>query len=431
MVYFLYDILLLIAFPFIALSVFSRSLRGKRRREGVGERLGFIAPEKLAGIAPRAIWVHAVSVGETMAVRPLLRALKTEMPDQQLLLSTVTETGQELAAKFNEIDHRLYLPFDFSPIVRRMLSRVRPSCIVIMETELWPNFIRVARELGIPVVLVNGRISDRSFGRYLRLRWLFSRILNDFSALCMQSEEDARRITAMGADPEKVHAAGNLKYDIPARASDLSRRQDIRDSYRLQRSGIVFTAASTHEGEEEQIIDVSTRLNTEGLRHTLVLALRHPERSASVGELLTQKGVSYRLRSKLNGSEPLIEPGEVLLVDTIGELMNLYGVSDVVFVGGSLVPTGGHNILEPLSCGIPTLFGPHMHNFREISSLVITAGVGIQVQDANELGVKLHALLHDPERCRQLGDDGLRFIRRSGGAVEKHRQIIQRIVGNE
>jgi 3-deoxy-D-manno-octulosonic-acid transferase len=429
MLYFFYDILLLLAFPFIALAVFSRSLRGKRRRKGVGERLGVIAPDKLAAVEPGGVWVHAVSVGETMAVRPLLQALKGAMPGRQILLSTVTETGQELAARFSEIDHRLYLPFDSSLVVRRVLSRIRPACIVIMETELWPNFIRVAREMRIPVILANGRISDRSFGRYLRLKWLFSRILADFFALCMQSEEDARRIAAMGASPDKVHAVGNLKYDIPARMIEQSMRNELRDKYGLPRDTVVVTAASTHQGEEDVVADISMGLNADGVHHLLVIAPRHPERADAVGELLRKKGITYCRRSARTGAEPVLGPGKVLLVDTIGELMGLYGASDAVFVGGSLVPTGGHNILEPLSCGVPTMFGPHMHNFREISALVLAAGAGIQVSGADDLGAKLRVLLVDPDLCRELGEKGLAFVRNAGGAVERHIRIIERAVG--
>ena len=296
------------------------------------------------------------------------------------------------------MDLTLHFPFDYPFAVRRLLERVRPALVVIVETEIWPNFVRIARSMGIPVVMVNGRISDRSLGRYLRLRRFFGPVLAHFSALCMQSGEDGTRIAAIGADPARVFVAGNLKYDIAAAVTTPDERLAIRAAYGLPPDGLVVTAGSTHPGEEAQVIAAYRSVHTAGVPLVLVLVPRHPERADEVAGLLEKADLSYTRRSQLGAECPVFAPGEVFLVDTIGELMRLYAASDLVFVGGSLVPVGGHNLLEPASLGVPVIFGPHMENFREISRLVLDGDGGIQVPDGNALGVTMLALLQDADR---------------------------------
>lgn len=254
------------------------------------------------------------------------------------------------------------------------LNRVRPSLVLIMETEIWPNFIRKARALHIPVVLVNGRISDRSFRRYLKLSWFFGPVLRLLSAICMQSGEDARRIQAVGALPAQVQVTRNLKYDIAVPTRSVTEREQIKASYCLPGDVLIFTAGSTHEGEEMPVIAAYQAAQTGDKGLVMVLVPRHPERARQVAGLLAAAGISYRFRSALHENEGALAAGEVLLVDTVGELLNLYAVSDLVFVGGSLVPTGGHNVLEPAALSVPVIFGPHMDNFREISALVLAGG---------------------------------------------------------
>ncbi|HEX9022480.1 MAG TPA: 3-deoxy-D-manno-octulosonic acid transferase, partial [Geobacteraceae bacterium] len=364
--YLLYDIALFLATPLIFVYDVVRAWRRGKRREGIGERLGLYDTGLVTALAgQKTVWVHAVSVGETIAVKPLLKAIRETIPGIRIVLSNVTETGRSIAEKTAEVDHCIYFPFDYHFTARRALAQVRPALVIVVETEIWPNFLRSARELGIPTLLVNGRISDRSFGRYLALKRFFRPVLENVSAFCMQSAEDARRIVAMGADPDRVHVSGNLKYDIPAGAPTSAEKSKMRSAFRISDWIRVVTAGSTHAGEEELLLAAYQRLLTKGIECFLVLVPRHPERAGQVAGIIENFGMKYTLRSALDRRTEEFRPGEVLLVDTVGELMRFYAIADQVFVGGSLVATGGHNILEPASLGVSVLFGPHMHNFRE------------------------------------------------------------------
>lgn len=429
MVRFLYDILLLLLSPAIIAFHVYRTLSRGRSLAGFGERFGFIPREKLARLAgEETVWVHAVSVGETLAVRPLLRELRRRWPQKRIVLSNVTETGRRIAEGMAEVDFCVYFPFDFPFAARRALRSVSPSLVLVVETEIWPNFLRAARGLGIPAVMVNGRISDRSFPRYLKLRRFFAPILTDFAALCMQSEEDARRIAAIGAPVERVHGARNLKYDLPARRVSAKEKAGLRHSFRLPEVSLVVTAGSTHPGEEGMVLDAFTPLASADPALLLVLVPRHPERAGEVARLLAERGMPFVLRSELDkeGRPPIA--GGCLLVDTIGELMKLYTLSDLAFVGGSLVPVGGHNLLEPASVGVPVLFGPHMHNFREITSLVLSAEAGRQVADGSQLREELNRLLDDGALRVQMGENGLRLMEQCGGGAALHMDLIESLL---
>ena len=426
----LYTTLLVLAFPAIIVYHLYRSLT-RGRPAALAPRLGFVADGVLAPLAGRSpIWVHAVSVGETIAVKPLLQALKKRYPDRPLLLSSMTETGREVARKIDGVDLCLHFPFDFPWAVRRLLGRVRPGLIVIVETEIWPNFLGTARQLAIPTVMVNGRISDRSFGRYRRLSWFFRPVLADLAALCMQSEEDARRIVAIGAEPARVHVTRNLKFDIPVAVAGEAERQAIRRCYLLDPQAPLVTAGSTHPGEEEAVIAAFRELCAAGRPAILSLVPRHPERAGEVAELLEKAGLSHVRRSRLGERSTPLAAGEVLLVDTIGELMDLYGASDLVFVGGSLVPVGGHNLLEPASRGVPVLFGPHMGNFREISALVLACQGGAQVADGAALGQAFRELMADGERRQAMGAAGARLLAENGGATGLNLAVIEQLIGD-
>jgi 3-deoxy-D-manno-octulosonic-acid transferase len=363
-----------------------------------------------------------------MAVKPLLRELKRRFPQRPLVLSSMTETGRSVAVSIPEADLVIYFPFDFRFAVSRALRLVSPSLVIVVETEIWPNFLRHARRMGIPAVMVNGRISDRSFPRYLRFSRFFTPILNNLSALCMQSDEDARRIVAIGAPAERVFVTRNLKYDLPVKRVSPEEREELRRRYRLPDGVRIITAGSTHAGEEDAVADSYARLLAERPGLFLVLVPRHPERAVEVGTILEGKRLPFVRRSALDGA-PAPSAGGVLLVDTIGELMNLYALSDVVFVGGSLVPAGGHNLLEPASVGAPILFGPHMHNFREISTLVLAAGAGEQIKDRPELEAALRRLLADEAARLAMGERGIRLMAEQGGAAARHLEIIGRFLG--
>lgn len=388
------------------------------------ERFGFIPQDKLAVIAGRpVVWLHAVSVGEIIAARPLLKELRSHYPGHAIVVSNTTETGRSAASGFAEIDLCLYFPFDFYPSVRAMLNSVSPRIIIIMETEIWPNFTREARRREIPVVLANGRISDRSFSGYLRFSWFFRNALELFSRLCMQTNVDSQRITAIGAPGDRVITTGNLKYDIPFRQIGDDEKKKLRSQYAIPDDSTVITAASTHAGEEQHVISAYQNLLKTDSNLFLVLVPRHPERSAEVAALLERSGIRFQKRTALKETE-LLPKGTVLLVDTVGEMMNLYALSDIAFVGGSLVPTGGHNLLEPASLGVACLFGPHMSNFREIAALVLKYDAGIQVEAAQELAGACRDLIVNNVKRQLIGQNGLKMMADNGGATKKHMEII-------
>jgi 3-deoxy-D-manno-octulosonic-acid transferase len=424
MIYLLYDTLLLLATPIIISYHLFRSLT-RGRPVALFERLGMLPDdqkEKISGYD--TIWVHAVSVGETIAVKTLLKALKESFPQKKIVLSNVTETGRSIALKVAEADLCIYFPFDYGFAARRIIDSVNPSFIVIAETEIWPNFLKAARKNNIPVILANGRISDRSFKRYNRLKWVFRPVLGDFSAFCMQTKEDSRRIISMGAQPSRVHVTKNLKYDIPVASIPQQRVCELRDEYRIPRSLAVFTAGSTHQGEEELLVQAYRNLVAEGRNLLFVLAPRHPERVEKVAEILQKEGITYTLRSKLDERNTSFRSGEVLVLDSVGELTKLYSISDVVFVGGSLVPVGGHNVLEPAALLVPVLFGPFMNNFKEIAALILKFKGGMQVADKNDLANALRSLLDDEVKRREMGRNGARLLEENSGSTVRHMDII-------
>lgn len=429
MTFFLYAIVLWLALPMIVAYHCWRSV-SRGRPAALAARFGFVRREDLLPLRDsEVLWVHAVSVGETIAVQPLLKELKKRWPQRKIAFSTMTETGREVAKKILEVDCLLYFPFDYRFAVNRLLRQVKPSLIIVVETEIWPNFLRAAKAGGTPVVMVNGRISDRSARRYLTLSWFFRPVLDMVAAFCMQSEEDGRRIGSIGAVTSRVHVTGNLKYDVPVGRPTAAERQAIREEYLLPGDGLIFTAGSTHAGEDEPVtqafgaVAATTPL-------VFILAPRHPERTGEVAAILTKLGIPYRLRSQLKAGDPPLNAGEALVVDTIGELKRLYSVSDVVYVGGSLVPTGGHNVLEPASFGVPVLFGPHMSNFREISAALLASGGGIQVEDAESLREQLRFLCASPKECAAVGNAGMEWLQGSSGSVGRHMAVIERVWGS-
>jgi len=423
MFYLAYNLLSIFIFiPVVCYHLYRSISRG--RPAALAERFGFIPEEELSGICNRpVIWLHAVSVGESIAARPLLKALRSRYPGHAILVSNTTETGRGTASSFPEKDLCIYFPFDFLPAVRRTLDSIRPELVIIMETEIWPNFTREAASRNIPVILANGRISDRSFARYLKFSWFFRHALQLFSRLCMQTETDCERIIAIGAPPGRTVKTGNLKYDIPFRQVDQDEKRHMKGQYTIPDGLLVLMAGSTHAGEEQIVIDTYRKLLPvlDGL--FLVLVPRHPERAAEVASLLERAGIPFRRRTALPCSEEF-QKGEVLLVDTVGEMMSLYAISDVAFVGGSLVPTGGHNLLEPASLGVASVFGPHMSNFREIAELVLQYGAGVQVDSPEGLTESFRTLIASAELRRVLGLNGLKLMRDNGGATEWHMEIV-------
>lgn len=425
MFYILYNFLSFLLLPLLLAFTVFRALR-LHWPLALGARFGLISASELAKIRGRqVILIHAVSVGEVITARILIKALRKRYPEHALVVSCGTETGRQTAGGFQEIDLCIYLPFDLLPSVRLLLSSLSPVLVIVMETEIWPNFMKLASERGIPVLLANGRISDRSFGRYLKLRWFFRHPLQNFTRLCMQSELTRERIIAIGADSRRASVAGNLKLDISLRIVTAADKNALRKSYRIPGDCLVLIAGSTHAGEEQLLLELYRKLRPGNENLFLILAPRHPQRSDEVAHLIEKTGIPYR---RLTG--PAGEAGEVLLVDKVGELMSLYSLSDVGFVGGSMVPRGGHNLLEPASCGLPTVFGCHMANFREIAALVVECEAGIQVSSAAQLEEAVLTLVRDPAERQRLGANGLEMIRNNGGATARHMEVIEAVFGS-
>lgn len=366
----------------------------------------------------RSIWVHAVSVGEVKAVQKLLDSLRVRYPGQPLILSTITPTGQQLARSTAGIaDHVFYFPFDFSGSIRRTLARVNPELIIVAETEIWPNFLRTCRKQKIPVMMVNGRISDRSFPRYRWIRRWLKIVLDDYTVLGMQSAVDGERIETLGADHAKVHVFGNLKYDVLSSMQPL--KPDLMEL--LQRSQPLWIAASTTPNEEEHVLAAFAKVRTRHPQLKLMIAPRHPERFDSVEQLVKSAGFQCARRTTSTGASSF---DDVLLLDSIGELASSFEYASVVFMGGTLVPRGGHNILEPAAASRAIVFGPHMENFREISSLFLKAGAAIQVRDSDELASTIDRLLTDSATAAALGKKALGVVERNTGATGRVMEFL-------
>jgi 3-deoxy-D-manno-octulosonic-acid transferase len=394
-------------------------------RAGLRERLGAV-PERLRGSSrPGCIWIHAVSVGEVLAISQLVGELKKAMPSKPVLVSTTTATGQQLARQRFGEDHVFFLPLDFPFAVQRYLRALKPQLLVLAETEFWPNLLHSAKKSGAPVAVVNARISDRSFPRYRRFHGFFSRVLRNVDLFLAQSEEDARRLQAIGAQETRVSVSGNLKFDIRQSTSSVL-LEELRCA--IGEDAPVVVCGSTTEGEEELVTDAFKAVLRELPSAVMILAPRHPERFDKVAELLASAGLSVVRRSAWPAGDrgrPL--GGCVFLLDTVGELAAIYALADVAFVGGSLVPLGGHNILEPAQHGVPVITGPHTFNFRDIVR-IFEQGGGLKVVSAEDLGAAFVQLLRDREQRERLGMRARDLFLQNTGATQTTLIALQRLL---
>jgi 3-deoxy-D-manno-octulosonic-acid transferase len=420
MIYLLYDLILCLSALVLVPLYLLRGLRYGKTRRGIRERLGSYVEGFTEKLHDRqVIWVHAVSVGETRAAAPLFRALREHYPDAILLLSHVTETGREVALKVAEADHCIFFPFDLSWVVRRALRRIKPAVVVLVETEIWPNFVRAAHAQGIPIVLVNGRISDRSLPRYRMAGKLLHPVLAGVTTFCMQTAHDARRIRLLGAVPEQIMVTGNLKFDMPEPQLSMASRDDMLGRFRLPQDSLIWVAGSTHSGEEKLIVEVYQQLLARHPSLFLVVVPRRPERIRQVRDELARLQMRTVLRTTIDMEEIPPQAGDILLVDTIGEMLTFYAMADIVFVGGSLVPVGGHNILEASLLSKPVLFGPNMQNFKEIAGLIRKAQGGLSVADRDDLYHQVRLLIENPVERRRLGENGYNLLQQNRGATER------------
>ncbi|MEX2148207.1 MAG: 3-deoxy-D-manno-octulosonic acid transferase [Candidatus Rokuibacteriota bacterium] len=404
---------------YVPVVVARRLLRGAPMN--LRERLGRGGHVRAAGPAG---WVHAVSVGEAIAAAPLVEGLRRAYPELPLVVSTVTETGARVVReRYAGIAAHRFFPLDLPGAVRRVLDDVNPAFFICMETELWPNMLRALAARGVPAMIANGRLSDRSYRRYRLVRGAMRSVLADVRVFAMQSDEDARRVLALGAEPERVVVTGNLKNEAspdPAGATDIWRRL-----LALRPGQPVWIAGSTHRGEDEAVLDAHAQALGEWPALTLVIAPRHPQRVAEVQALVGARGWTAVRRSQLPAQRPA---RTVIVLDTVGELAQLYSVADVVFVGGSMVDAGGHNMLEPVLRGKPVLFGPHTQNFRESAALLIDSGAAAVVRDGAALGAELRRLLADPALCVARGAAGYAAVASRHGAVRETLELVARFL---
>lgn len=393
-------------------------LRGKWH-DGMMTRLGFIPAgvrKQLTG--RRNIWLHAVSVGEVAAIDGLIRQLRTKLPDRQIVLSVTTQTGYSLAQRnYQGLAVVIWSPLDLSPVVRDFVSAIRPEIYIAAETELWPNlFTRLAEEK-VKILIVNGRISDEAFPRYRLVSLLLRTVLSKVSAFCVQSELDAKKMIRLGAPAERVQNVGNIKFDIIP-AVPATSVQDLG----LEQGRMVWVAGSTHAGEEDIVVDIYKSLRAGFPELRLVIAPRHPERAPGIVQSIRNNGLEPVLFS--SSRRTTIGPEQVMVVDTIGQLLRFYSAAAVVFVGKSLTVKGGHNIIEPAVLGKPILIGPYMHNFMEITRVFLNGQAVIQVRDAAGLKQEVSRLLSSTEERVKLGERARAVVQQNQGAMERTIAII-------
>lgn len=413
--YLLYNLLFVVALILSMPWWLLQMLRHGKYRTGWRERLGFVADRLLHDYSENTIWVHAVSVGEVLAMSRVIEELRAQLPDWRIVVSTTTDTGQRLAQQRYGSHNVFYLPLDFSFAVRAYCQALRPQMLVLAESEFWPNLLRWARRSGARVAVVNARVSDRSLPGYLRFRGVLRRVMQNVDLFLAQSEEDARRLVGIGAPNARVQVSGNLKFEIiPPRDSDLAERFD--EALRRAAIGPLIVAGSTLDPEEAELLRMFEQVAAQYPKAMLVMAPRHPERFDAVAALLESSGARLQRRSQWDG-ETLIA-GSIFLLDTIGELSSLYGFADLAFVGGSLVPRGGHNVLEAAQFAKPILVGPSTENFRDIVEVFRRADALRVVTPATLTTIVLQLLENDQERAG-LGQRALEVMRSQIGATEK------------
>jgi len=421
MTHLLYNILFTLFLIFAAPYFVFRGLIDKRFRKELTQRMGFFPDLSLK----KPIWVHAASVGEVLCSIPLVKKIKNEFPNGRIILTTMTRTGNQTAKTYiPEADAVLFFPMDHPFILQRVIERIQPNLLLIAETELWPNLLRCSGKKGIPIVLFNGRISEKSFRGYLFFKFFFKECLKHVSLFLMQTEEDRMRIIEIGAASNNTKVVGNLKFDQTISSFNQEAMAEIAKSLGLHPKKKVFIAGSTHSGEEEILLTLFKDLRKIDPYLVLILAPRHLERLEEVEEVLKKESLSWIRRSSCptghdRTNEGSKESPEVILLDTMGELMSLYSLGTFIFVGGSLVPVGGHNPLEPLFFKKCVLFGPYMFHFSEISRSLIKAGGAIQVRGRDDLFSHLKHLLSDERTCKEIGERGYQFLQKHQGATEK------------
>ena len=407
-----YTIFLYLLLPYIGLRLLWRGRKQSGYWRHIAERFGFFHSRTSKPI----IWLHAVSVGETRAALPLIQHLQTRYPQYQILLTHMTPTGRDTGEElFGDSVLRSYLPYDFPFAVRRFLKHFKPAIGVLMETEIWFNLIHACNTSQIPVLLVNARLSEKSARQYAKFARLTRESLQGLSAIAAQTEVDAARLTALGA--KHIQITGNLKFDISPPPSAIELGKILRQQFSEERP--VFLAASTREGEEALLLDALQHADIPNL--LTVIVPRHPQRFGAVAALLDKRGIRYQRRS---ANQAIMPQTQVVLGDSMGEMFAYYSACDIAFIGGSLLPLGGQNLIEACTLGKPVLLGPHTYNFAEVSELAVAVGAAIRVQDAGELLTQVAALLQDKHNQQRMGQAGLEFSRQHQGATDRVMRLM-------
>src|SRR5579864_2552544 len=399
-------------------------LRLGKYRSGLAERLGFV-PTRLNDAQPGSIWVHAVSVGEVLAVSQLIDDLQRQYPDRQVFVSTTTATGQALARQRFGENRAFFMPLDFGFAVRRYLNALKPQLIVIAETEFWPNLLPLAGKRQTSLAIVNARISDRSFPRYRRFKWFFARVLSEVDLFLAQTADDAQRLREIGAHTERVRVSGNLKFDIRPSAQP-ALVSGLRSA--IGKDSPVIGCGSTAEGEEEPLLAAFKTVQRQFPATVMVLAPRHPERFEKVATLISSEGFSLQRRTQWQPPQAI--RGGIFLLDSVGELAAVYELADIAFVGGSLVPTGGHNILEPAQYGAAVVVGPHTFNFREIVN-IFEQGGAISLVTAETRGPQFLTLLGQPQERKRLGGRARDLFAKHAGATRRTLEALAPLLARQ
>lgn len=431
MYYVMYNVLLVLAFPIIIALLLTK----KRSQRGLWCRLGAV-PLELRHLQKPVIWIHAVSLGEVATIVPLLQAMKQRYPQWPLIVSTVTETGREVVIKRLEgVAVHCYAPVDFWWAVDRYIRILQPQLFILVESEFWPNLLNRLQRHRVPICLVNGRISSRSFARYRWVRGMMKQVLSCLDLALMQSVHDAERIGHLGGKPNAIHVTGNMKFD---QGLEQGQAADAHVSFRSLFTGdaaeLMIVAGSTHPLEEEYLLDAYRLVIAQHPQAVLVMAPRHIERVAKLEQVIRQYGFSCVRRSRLGqdiGDQAVPHGPRVIVLDTRGELAFVYREACVTFVGGTLVPVGGHNLLEPAQWGRPVLFGPHVDHCRDIAGLLLEVGGGIQIQNQDDLASQLIRLIAHPSEAEDIGQRALEMVRTHRGVITRNLQWIDQLLDKD
>ncbi len=428
MIYMIYNTILTVA-SFVLIPYYGvKILTTGKYRKSLGPKLGRVSEETIGTLkgSPR-IWVHAVSVGEVTAAAPIISSLRARIPGACIVLSTSTETGQEMARRIaTDATAVIYYPLDIPCVVKKVMDRVRPDIFVPVETEIWPNFIRICRDRDVRIVMVNGRISPRSVGKYRKTRFFWKRILGLIDEIGAISRIDAKRLESIGMEPARIQVMGNAKYDSLAAKAGESLKKEMAERLNIEPGSRVFVAASTHAGEEEIVMEVYRKLLPEYPDLILISVPRHIERGEEVCALIRNAGISDIItmteikRGKRRSRE------RVIVIDVIGELFKAYSLATIVFCGGSLVPKGGQNILEAAAWGNVVLYGPSMEDFTDEREAMEEAGAGITVKDGGELSDKIVTLMRDQDALEKRGRKGREVVLANMGASERYAEMIKK-----